>query len=179
MSEQQNEIKTNAKYNALSVAKYLFSLDKNREYFDNKKMENEITLFSVMRGNFRLNQMLYLLQILYYFEHKESLFEDNLYAWELGVVVYSVYTHFWSLYFNINGKSIKEIEDKETKKFIDSCFKYLKNIPDNVLQEFSYDDPARSSTWGRSSQPEIDFTDKENLEFYQRFRSRWLQEIRL
>jgi hypothetical protein len=107
------------------------------------------------------------------------LFEDNLYAWEHGVVVYSVYTHFWSLYHDINGKSIKEIEDEETKKFIDSCFKYLKNIPDSVLQEFSYDDPARSSTWAKSPQPNIHFTDKENLEFYQRFRSRWLQEIRL
>jgi hypothetical protein len=80
MSEQQHEIKTNAKHNALNIAKYLLSLDKNREYFDNKKTENEINLSSVIRGNFRLNQILYLLQILYYLEHKELLFEDNLYA---------------------------------------------------------------------------------------------------
>jgi uncharacterized phage-associated protein len=81
-------------YNALSIAKYLLSLDENREYFITKKMENKIVLSTGIRGNFRLNQMLYLLQILYYLEHGRFLFKDNLYAWENGVVVYSVYTHF-------------------------------------------------------------------------------------
>jgi uncharacterized phage-associated protein len=92
----KNDQKTiqKTKYNALSVAKYLLSLDPKREYFDNKKMTNKIILATVMRGKFRLNQMLYLLQILHYLKYQELLFEDNLYAWEHGVVVYSVYTHF-------------------------------------------------------------------------------------
>jgi len=71
---------TKTKYDALSIAKYLLSLDPKREYFDNKKIENKITLAVAIRGNFRLNQMLYLLQMLYYLEHKELLFEDGLYA---------------------------------------------------------------------------------------------------
>lgn len=167
------------KYNALSIAKYLLSLDPEREYFDNKKIKNKIILSTTIRGIFRLNQILYLLQILYYLKYKKMLFEDNLYAWENGVVVYSVYTHFWTLYHNMNGKDIKDIEDKETKEFIDEYFKYLRNIPDDALQEFSYFDPARSSTWAKSPQPDIHFTNEENLEFYQRFRSRWLQEVKL
>src|SRR5205085_1331488 len=111
-----------------------------------------------IKGKFCLNQMLYLLQILYYLEHNQFLFKDNLYAWENGVVVYSVYTRFWSLYNNINGKEIKDIEDKETKEFIKKHFEYLRNIPDKVLQELSYNDPARSFTWARKSQPDIHFT---------------------
>ena len=31
------------KYEALSVAKYLLSLDENREYFNNKRTRNKIT----------------------------------------------------------------------------------------------------------------------------------------
>jgi uncharacterized phage-associated protein len=132
------------KYNAISIAKYLLSLDKERKYFNNKKMTNGTTMATVIRGNFRLNQILYLLQIIYYLENKQPLFEDKLYAWEHGVIVYSVYTHFWSLYLNLNSKEI--IENQKIKEFITKCFEYLKNLPDRVLQEFSYNDPAWSST---------------------------------
>lgn len=62
------------------------------------------------------------------------------------MVVYGVYTHFPSLYFNINGKNIKEIEDKETKEFISKCFNYLKTTSDRTLQEFAFTDPIWSST---------------------------------
>jgi len=164
---------------ALEVAKYLLSLDPDREYFTTKKMTNKITFATAVQGNFRLNQMLYLLQIFYYLEHRRFLFKGNLYAWEHGVIVYNVYTRFWGLYNNVNDKEIKDIEDKGTKEFIKKCFKHLKNISDRVLQEFSYNDPARSSTWAKKTQPDIYFTDKENLEFYQRFRSHWLPDIRL
>jgi hypothetical protein len=85
-----------AKYKALSIARYLFSLDREREYFAFKKMTNEVTLTTTIAGSFRLNQILYLLQIFYYIEHKhkELLFSDNVYAWESGMVIYSVHTHF-------------------------------------------------------------------------------------
>ncbi|KLL03042.1 MAG: hypothetical protein MRECE_11c006 [Mycoplasmataceae bacterium CE_OT135] len=167
------------KYDALTIAKYLLFLDKDREYFTTGKMTNKTTLTTIIKGNFRLNQVLYLLQIFYFLEHNQFLFKDKLYAWENGVIVYSVYTHFWSLYNNINDEGIKDIENKETEQFIKGCFKHLKSIPDRILQEFSYNDPARFSTWSKSLQPDIHFTNKENLEFYQQFRSRWLQEARL
>lgn len=163
-------------YEALSIAKYLLSLDPEREYFNNKRTKNKITSRAITLGNFRLNQILYLLQVFYYLENKEKLFEDNLYAWENGVIVYSVHTHFWSLYFNKDGK----IEDKTIKKFIENQFKLLKNVPDRKLQELAYYDPAWSTTWTKSSQPEVNFMDKENMKVYQQFRSRWFQqEVRL
>jgi len=80
VNKEGRQKNTRTKYDALSIAKYLLSLDEEREYFDNKKIENKITLAVAIRGNFRLNQMLYLLQMFYYLEHKELLFEDNLYA---------------------------------------------------------------------------------------------------
>ena len=69
-----------AKYKALSIAKYLLSLDKDREYFENKRTEHKITSATITVGNFRLNQMLYLIQILYYLKYKNLLFEDKFYA---------------------------------------------------------------------------------------------------
>ena len=165
MTNKKNEIK----YGALIIARYLLSLDKDKKYFSNKKMANR----SIIKGNFRLNQMLYLLQIFYYLEYKSKLFNDNLYALENGVVVYSVYTRFWELYFQKNGQDANIIRN-EDKKIIDKFFEHLKAVPDRVLQEFSYNDPAWSSTWAVSDQPNIHFTSKKNLETYQRFYSHWL-----
>lgn len=167
------------RYNALSITKYLLSLDPNREYFTTKKMTNKTTLTTTITGNFRLNQILYFLQILYYLKYENPLFNDKIYAWENGMIVYSVYTHFSELYHNLSSQNIKNIEDKETKKFIEKSFKFLKTIPDKKLQELAYTDPVWSSTWSRSSHPEINFTDKENIKVYQQFRSHWLQEVRL
>ncbi|RIA93357.1 hypothetical protein C1645_819553 [Glomus cerebriforme] len=161
-----------AKYDASSIAKYLLSLDPNREYFENKRAKNEITSATITTGNFRLNQMLYLIQILYYLKYERLLFNDKFYAWENGMVIYSVYTHFSSLYYNVNGKNIKNIEDGRIKTFISKCFNYLKTNSDRVLQEFAFTDPVWTSTWGRSSQPEVNFTDKENIGIYRQCCSR-------
>src|SRR3954470_20832040 len=106
------------KYNALSIAKYLLSLDPGREYFNNKRTKNKITFNTTTVGRFRIHQILYLLQIFHYFKYSKPLFEDKFYAWENGVVVYKVYTHFWELYNGFNGQEIKNIEEEETKKFI-------------------------------------------------------------
>jgi uncharacterized phage-associated protein len=141
-----NKKQISPQYDALSIAKYLLSLDPKREYFITKKMENKTTLATAIKGNFRLNQMLYFLQILYYLKYKKTLFDDKICAWENGMIVYSVYTHFPGLYHNLNNQSIKSIEDKETRKFIDKCFKFLKTIPDRKLQELAYTDPVWSST---------------------------------
>ena len=68
------------KYEALTIAKYLLSLDPDREYFTNKKTKNKFTLATIIKGNFRLNQMLYLLQISYHINDNRLLFKDKLYA---------------------------------------------------------------------------------------------------
>src|SRR5438045_3092462 len=113
------------KYEALTIAKYLLSLDPDREYFVKEKMTNKITLTTTTRGSFRLKQMLYFLQILHYLKHEKLLFDDKIYAFENGMIVYKVYTHFSELYHSLNNQNIEEI-DKETKSFIDKFFNYLK-----------------------------------------------------
>lgn len=90
--------------------------------------------------------MIYLLQIFYYLKYNQPLFNDNLYAWENGIVVYNVHTHFQELYLNVNGREIKDVEDKEIKNFINKCFNYLKTLSDRNLQEFSYNDLTWSTT---------------------------------
>jgi len=82
------------KYKAISVAKYLFSLDPKREYFTNRRIKNKITFRTTTLGRFRLHQVLYLLQILHYLKYNKPLLTDKFYAWENGVIVYNVYTHF-------------------------------------------------------------------------------------
>jgi|tagenome__1003787_1003787.scaffolds.fasta_scaffold20975543_4 hypothetical protein len=69
-----------AKYEALSVAKLLFAQDSNRKYFNNEKERNDVTFVTTTLGRFRLNQMLYLLQILYSLKYDKFLFSDGLYA---------------------------------------------------------------------------------------------------
>jgi len=71
---------TKTKYDALSIAKYLLSLDPERGYFSNKRSEHKITSATITTGNFRLNQTLYFIQILYYLKYEKLLFEDKFYA---------------------------------------------------------------------------------------------------
>jgi len=179
---EKNKKNYENKYDALTIAKYLLSLDKDRKYFNDnfndKITKNEITLANTIKGNFRLNQILYLLQISHYQKYKQLLFKDKLYAWDNGVVIYRVYTHFQKLYHNLDNQKTQDISE-ETKEFIDRHFDYLKDIPDEDLQEFSYTDPVWHSTWNQSLQPEIKLTNKENQEIYQRFCPRWFQELGL
>ena len=71
---------TKTKYDALSIAKYLLSLDPERGYFSNKRTKNKINFATITIGNFRLNQTLYFIQILYYLKYEKLLFEDKFYA---------------------------------------------------------------------------------------------------
>jgi hypothetical protein len=77
------------------------------------------------------------------------------------------------LYIQKNDQVTKFIKEND-KILIKKRFNYLRDIPDRILQEFAYNDPAWSSTWAVSDQPKIDFTNKEYQETYQRFCSHWL-----
>jgi len=80
-SKSLTKQKLQPKYEALSIAKYLFSLDPERKYFNDAKMaKTESNLTKTLVGNFRINQILYLLQIFYYVKKHKFLFEDDLYA---------------------------------------------------------------------------------------------------
>jgi hypothetical protein len=83
------------RYEVLSIAQYLMSLDPKRKYFTNSRMKVSETSPSVPKiGNIRLNNLLYLCKIFYYLQYKELLFNDELLAFEHGPIVYSVYNNF-------------------------------------------------------------------------------------
>src|SRR5439155_9665967 len=76
------------KYEALSIVKYLLSLDTNQEYFQIRVDNPDNSL-----GNRRLNWMLHLLQIFYYTKYDRLLFTDEMIALENGAVVYEIYRY--------------------------------------------------------------------------------------
>lgn len=84
-----------AHYEAISIAKYLFSLDPKRNYFNDKRKISTGAGFSkVLLGNWRLNQILYLLQVFHYVKYGNFLFRDSLYAFDSGFIVYDAYRNF-------------------------------------------------------------------------------------
>jgi uncharacterized phage-associated protein len=106
-----------ARYDALSIAQYLMTLDPERKYFVNSRMRiNETSISAPKIGNVRLNNLLYLCQIFYYLQHKQLLFNEELLAFEHGPMVYSVYNNFWNLYYDTSLDVAKL--DIRTKKFL-------------------------------------------------------------
>lgn len=57
---------------ALDIAQYLLSLDPNRKFFTKRY------------GNFRLNSLLHISQILYYAKYQKPLFKEDLIAYPPG-----------------------------------------------------------------------------------------------
>jgi hypothetical protein len=95
------------------------------------------------------------------------------------MIIYSVYTRFWELYWQDDEWGEKAIKDEAKRGFVNRMFDFLKTIPDQNLEEFVYNDPAWLSTWGRSLQADVDFTKKEYLEIHQRVYFPWIQEARV
>ena len=178
-SKSLTKQKLQPKYEALSIAKYLFSLDPERKYFNDAKMaKTESNLTKTLVGNFRINQILYLLQIFYYVKKHKFLFEGDLYAWDNGFMVYDVYRHFWTLY---NGKwfgeQVENIRDKETKDFLNKYFNYFKQYSVKDLEEFCHEDPAWIETWQEEKkEPKVEFS-PDTLAFYENFLDNRLQYI--
>lgn len=169
--------KKQSKTDALSVTRYLLFLDSERKYFDTEVVKNKYTSSVMIRGNFRLNQILYLLRILYHLNYKKILFDDKIYAWEHGMIFYSVYSRFWELYWQDDKQGEKAIKNEEIKGFINRMFDFLKTIPDENLQAFVYNDPAWYSTWAKISEPSIDFAEEKYFDNHQRVYSRLLQKV--
>jgi len=77
-----------------TVAKYLLSLDPQREYFSTQKVDESNQPTSFIIGNFRLNKTLQIIQALYYARYQEPFFSGIIKAYEHGGVVSSVYRKF-------------------------------------------------------------------------------------
>ena len=167
-----------AKYDALTIAKYLFSLDPERKYFSTKKISTSTGLSSIILGNFRLNQMLYLLQIFYYVKNHQFLFRDDLYAFDNGFIVYDAYRSFWFLYDNEQfGNGVEDIRDKKIKGFLNKLFSHFKQYSTKELEEFYNEDLAWIETWQEEKkEPKVEFN-SEVLNFYETFLDNHLRYI--
>lgn len=107
------------KYEALTIAQYLMSLDPERKYFTNTRMKVGKTSVSAPQvGNVRLNCLLHLGQVFHYLQYGRLLFKDELLAFEQGIIVYSVYSSFTSLYYDTTATNDIKSIDAKTKKFL-------------------------------------------------------------
>ena len=92
---------------AIDVAKYFLNKD-DGTLFNNKLVERSGRRF--YEGNARLNKYLHIAQNLYIAQHGRKLFEDDLYAYDNGVVIPSVQENYLAIKSRYVGKSIPSDE---------------------------------------------------------------------
>lgn len=164
------------KYEALTVAQYLMSLDPGRKYFTNTRMKVSKTSVSAPQvGNVRLNCLLHLCQVFYYLQHKQLLFKDELLAFEQGIIIYSVYSSFTSLYYDTTATTDIKSIDAKTKKLLREWFNYFHQYSSGELLNIIQEDPAWFSTWQKEPDPRIEFTNSYQLNFYQKYFTNFLR----
>jgi uncharacterized phage-associated protein len=125
---------------ALQIAKYFLSLDLTRKYFVTGKMPKISGIAIPTIGNFRLNKLLHISQILYCAKEGEYLFSDPLMAFEHGGIVYEVYRQFHFLVKQPNNE--KSQLDPSIKSFLDKIYHYFYKYHNEELEEFTHSDPA-------------------------------------
>jgi len=126
---------------ATEIAKLLLSFDQGREYFVDGKMIDREREIELTIGNFRLNKMLHICQMLNYAKYGKPLFFEDLRAYAHGAIVYPIYKNFFSFYRESLKPEEINIETKN-KSFISKIYHYFKNYQDRDLETFSHDDIA-------------------------------------
>lgn len=138
-----NTIK-NKPVSALDVSQYLLSLDPERKYFTLKRMSSEEGwgINPPVEGNFRLNKLLHILQILYYVKYGDFLFWENMIAYRNGAVVENVTKSFSNeLYLLESYPGIKNLDAKRIN-FLKVKAEYFQGYSNYELQDLSHDDPS-------------------------------------
>lgn len=123
---------------AKNIAKYLLYLDKNEEVFLNKIINSNNR--NCYEGNVRLNKYLHIMQIVYIAMTGNKLFDDDISAFDNGVVVTSIVNNYSYL------KSKKEssiIADDSIKTFVKKMFTILKYAPLEDLAQIFHQDGER------------------------------------
>ena len=135
-----------------NIAKYILSLDKNNDIFINKL----ITLQGrdCYEGNVRLNKYLHIMQMVYLAMTDNKLFNEEMYAFDNGVVVNSVMNNYAYLK---STKKTYNISDTKIKAYIEKMFNILKYAPLEYLIEISHQDEE----WKKNQPIAVD-TQKEN-----------------
>lgn len=126
-------------YYAKEIALFLLSLDTQKNYFTNRKLNGFFTA-NLTTGNFRLNAHLQTAQMLHYAHYQTPLFSDKIKAYEHGGYVESIVQEFPTLL--TNWKKTSSL-DKKTKHFLTHLFHYLKeNYTNRDLENLVCEDIA-------------------------------------
>lgn len=132
---------------ALDVANYLLSLDPQRKYFTLWRIPTKKDWGNPpVEGNFRLNKLLHILQILHYVKYRKFLFSENLIAYKHGGVVQEVSKSFSNELYHQYQPRTKNLNSQE-KEFIKIIFEYFKEYTNEELWQFSHDDPSWQLAW--------------------------------
>ncbi len=118
-----------------NIAKYILYLDKDNSIFINNLIN--LNNRDCYEGNVRLNKYLHIMQMVYFAMTDNKLFDDDMYAFDNGVVVNSVMNNYNYL------KSTKDsyvIKDESIRKYIEKMFNILKYAPLKDLIEISHQD---------------------------------------
>lgn len=118
-----------------NIAKYILYLDKNNEIFINNLIN--LNGRDCYEGNVRLNKYLHIMQMVYFAMTDKKLFNEEMYAFDNGVVVNSVMNNYLSLKSTKNSYNISDIN---VKNYIDKMFNILKYAPLKDLIEISHQD---------------------------------------
>lgn len=171
--------KTNRKdiqLSAFEIAKYFLSLDPERKQFVAGKMPKVSGIAIPTIGNFRLNKLLHISQMLYAARYGKWLFSDFMLAFEHGGVVYDVYRRFHFLV-----KQPDHISDNLTssqQKFLSKIFNHFQSYSNEELEKFVHDDPAWKEAWDGDNTKQMRKT-QPLLDYYQRFASQIAKELGL
>jgi len=153
---------------ALDVSQYLLSLDPKRKYFTSKRMSSEEGwgINSPVEGNFRLNKLLHILQILHYTKYGRLLFSEDMIAYRNGAIVENISKSFSNeLYYLKNYPKVKNL-DQEKKNFLKMKTEYFQGYTNHQLQELSHEDPS----WNLARETDI-------LDYWKTFYQHVLEEV--
>ena len=118
-----------------NIAKYILFLDKNNDIFINKLLT--LNGRECYEGNVRLNKYLHIMQMVYFAMTDKKLFDEEMYAFDNGVVVNSVMNNYVYLKSTKNSYNISDVD---VKKYIEKMFNILKYAPLENLIEISHQD---------------------------------------
>ena len=95
-----------------------------------------------IEGNFWLNKLLHILQILYYVKYRDFLFSEDMITYRNGAIVKRVSKSFLNELCLLKSYPRVKNLDLETKSFLKEKFEHFQEYSNHELQDLSHDDPS-------------------------------------
>lgn len=133
-----NEIGGIEMVDARDAARYIISLDINKEYFTKRLIKLNGREF--YEGNARLNKILHMAQNIYIGREGNKLINADFYAYDNGGVIPDIQENYAFL-IATNANTEFHV-DEEDQIFLHKVFVMLKDAPIEELIEIDHEDPA-------------------------------------